>query len=362
MKKYTAIGLMSGSSLDGLDLVYADFWKDETWFFSIKKSAAIPLKKWIDILQNLRNISPVLLQEKSTEFGQFTAEKVTQFIQSNQIDDINLIASHGHTIFHFPEKGITCQIGDGQTIANHTRLKTISNLRQRDIDLGGSGAPIVPIGDLNLFSEYTFCLNIGGIANSSIKCKDKIIAFDHCAANQVLNHYALQKGAAYDDNGKWASNGKVNNDLLNDLNEVTFYKKSYPKSLDNGFSSEIIQIIEKYKLSIEDKLATYCAHIGKQIAKDYALVAEQENINSTDKKLLITGGGAYHTFLVGQIKKHTKLNVIIPSNEIIEYKEALVMAFMGVLHSRNEINCLHSVTGAKQDSICGELFHPKSEK
>lgn len=354
MATYYAIGIMSGSSLDGVDLAYCEFdFLKNNWNFKILKSANYPLVKWVDILKNTNFLNAKDLQFLDNEFGNFLGKVCQTFIKENGISRIDLIASHGHTIFHHPELGFTCQVGNGNAIAQQTCHKVVADFRGADIAAGGQGAPIVPIGDLHLFKEYSFCLNIGGIANLSFKNKETIIAFDICSANQVLNYYAQQKGKEYDKNGALAKKGKIHKELLASLNEIEYYKQAFPKSLDNSFSKKVIDIIEDYPdLTVEDKLATFVEHIAFQINKAVKSCGE----NLENENLLITGGGAFNLFLIERIKANTKLKVILPKSEIINYKEALVMAFMGVLRIRNEVNCLASVTGASKNTICGAIF------
>lgn len=357
MATYYAIGLMSGSSLDGIDLAYCKFKiKDNNWYFKILKSATHPLGDWYKVLKDTSHLKASDLVALDIKFGAFLGKTCKSFIEKNHISKIDLIASHGHTIFHHPELGFTCQIGNGNAIAHETSISVVSDLRSADIAAGGQGAPIVPIGDFHLFKEHAFCLNIGGIANISFKTREGIIAFDICSANQILNFYAQQNGKAYDENGDFAKKGMINESLFTALNQLEFYKKPTPKSLDNSFSKKIIKIIDNHEaLSIEDKLATYIEHVALQIS----LAAESCSKKITGKTLFITGGGAFNHYLIERIKAHTKLKIIISPRKIVEYKEAMVMAFMGVLRLRNEANCFASVTGASKNTICGAVFQPQ---
>lgn len=371
-EKYYAIGVMSGSSLDGLDVVYCSFSFDKKWSFEILASKDYSIKCWEERLKKARDLSPEKLDNLDFAFGGFIGEKVSEFIEEFRIEKLDIVASHGHTIYHFPEKGITKQIGLGNQIFDKIKVPVLTNLRQKDIDLGGSGAPIVPIGDKHLFSKYKYCLNIGGIANISIKndsfitdCrslasfamtrieKNEIKAFDICSANQVLNYFAFLKGKPFDNNGDLARKGKLNQALLTQLNTLDFYQKSGPKSLDNLFTNEVLKQFKNFKISVEDKLHTYCEHIAFQIAES---IGQNQ---AKKEQILITGGGTFNKFLIERISHYLaqkNIETIIPNNRIINYKEALVMAFMGVLYLRNEVNCLASVTGASKDSICGELI------
>lgn len=350
--KYYAIGLMSGSSLDALDMVYASFTCSDKWNYEILKTKGVSLNTWSNILPKAKELSKKDLDNLSITFGHFIGEETQKFIKENNIEQIDIVVSHGHTIFHYPEKGITCQIGDGQAIADILKLPVLNNLRQKDIDAGGQGAPIVPIGDLHLFSQYKFCLNIGGIANISIKQKDKIIAYDIAVANQILNYYSGMLGADFDTNGNWAREGAINFELIKQLEELDFYKKEAPKSLDNGYKEEIKKVIYFYNLSPKNALATYTHHLADIIAKE----ANKYCITKNDE-MLMTGGGAYNSYLIELITEKFNGKIVVPTSKIIENKEALVMAFMGVLYLRNEVNVLYSVTGARHDTVCGELYN-----
>ncbi|HIE72715.1 MAG TPA: anhydro-N-acetylmuramic acid kinase, partial [Flavobacteriales bacterium] len=268
-------------------------------------------------------------------------------------DDSNLsfdyIASHGHTIFHQPKKGLTLQIGDGQTIANLTRTTTVCDFRSLDISLNGEGAPLVPIGDLLLFPQYKYCLNLGGFSNISIKDNGGITAFDICPVNIVLNQLSKKLGFEFDKNGTLAKKGTLIPKILNKLNQLKYYKRNPPKSLGREWADEFINPIMNSELKIEDLLHTFCEHIAIQIEKYLK-----------DEKVLISGGGVFNAYLICRISHYVKSEIIIPKNEIIDYKEALIFGFLGVLKLRNETNCLQSVTGAERDCSAGEIFKPQA--
>jgi anhydro-N-acetylmuramic acid kinase len=357
MSKYKVIGLMSGSSLDGLDIAYCVFEKaDDGWKFSIVHADCIPYsEEWTCRLQTARELDGRSLWRLHTDYGRLLSDLVNGFIAKYKLaGHVDLIASHGHTVFHFPGEHFTTQIGDGAALAAGTGIQVACDFRSSDIALGGQGTPIVPIGDLLLFKEYNYLLNLGGIANLTVKNGDKIIAFDICAANQVLNYYATQKGLKYDKDGALAASGQMCRPLLDKLDKLEYYQRPYPKSLDNSYSREaIIPLVDSFGISTEDKLHTYCEHIAHQINFhiEKAHAAKQGS-------LFITGGGAFNTYLTSTIKAHSSLPVHIPSDEIVKYKEALVMAFIGLLRWRREPNVLGTVTGATRDSIGGALYHP----
>ena len=356
---------MSGSSLDGLDIAYCEFSiKDEQWALKVLHTDVVAYPdEWIQEIKSLPVSTAKTLWQSHTALGHYFAEQVNAFIRKHNLKGkVDLVASHGHTIFHFPELRMTTQIGDGSAIAAITNLPVVCDFRSGDIADGGQGTPIVPIGDKLLFGDYRFCLNIGGIANISCKTKSTggIVAFDVCAANQVLNSLANRLGNEYDAGGKLAMEGNVDEGPLQKLNGLAFYQLSYPKSLDNGFSREVIlPLIEEFDVSIHDKLRTYTEHIAVQVAQHIKAIAKQENLHfNAHEKMLATGGGAFNSFLIERIKELARVEVIVPAEELVKFKEAIVIALMGVLRMRNEVNVLKSVTGAKKDSVAGAVYRP----
>jgi anhydro-N-acetylmuramic acid kinase len=289
------------------------------------------------------------LIELNEEYTELLGKIIKSFIDKHQIKNIDAVCSHGHTILHQPQNGFTLQIGNLPKIAEIIQEKVVCDFRVQDVKLGGQGAPLVPIGDRILFSEYDYCLNLGGFSNVSFEENSKRIAFDISPVNTVLNFYSNKLGLNYDDKGKIARSGKVNSDLLNELNALEYYKKQFPKSLGFEFVKEtVLPLIEKHAISIEDKMHTFTEHIALQTS--LALP------NKTGK-ILITGGGAYNDFLIERMQFHLpKIQIIIPDNKTLEFKEALIFALLGVLKLRNEINVLSSVTGAKIDHSSGIIF------
>ena len=359
---YRAIGIMSGSSLDGLDIAFVHFHENAgKWNFDIVHAECYPYSaEWINKLQSSIQLNALDYQLLHTEYGHYLGSGVNAFINKHQLHyQVQLIASHGHTTFHVPQK-MTAQLGDGAAIAAETGIPVISELRALDVALGGQGAPIVPIGDKLLFGEFDYCLNIGGIANISSHTADTYISFDVCAANRVLNLLVLQVGKAYDEGGQMAATGKVNHKLLDALNELPFYKEHYPKSLSNAFGNDIVYpLVVKQGCSLEDALCTYAEHIAIQIKAAVEQIKERMAENEIPQKMLVTGGGAFNTFLTGRLKYHIKplnIELVIPEEKTVKYKEALVMALIGVLRWREENNVLSSVTGARRNSIGGAIW------
>lgn len=364
MATYHVIGLMSGSSLDGVDLAYCTFEEqDGLWTYKIVQTEFTPYpQKWVVRLKNLPLQNALTYFKTHTFYGHYLGELIKKFIDKYALNGkVDFIASHGQTIFHQPENLITSQIGDGAAMAVKCGVPVICNFRTCDVALGGQGAPIVPIGDIHLFAKHRFCLNLGGIANISCKVSsDRIVAYDICGNNLILNKLANELDAKYDDGGRWAASGQVHEELLADLNKAWYFGKPYPKSLSAGWVDKVIMpMIGHHQLSIEDCLRTAVEHIAIQIARDLHLIYEQEGIkNIGTDSMLITGGGARNDFLIARIKAHAPVQVVLPDVETIDFKEALIMAFVGVLRIRGEVNCLSSVTGASMDNVGGEVYSP----
>ncbi|PJJ10798.1 anhydro-N-acetylmuramic acid kinase [Flavobacterium sp. 1] len=355
MKKdyYNVIGVMSGTSLDGVDLAHIQFViKNNKWSFEILECETISYdSNWISILKTAVDYTENQLIELNKNYTKLLASIITNFINRRALENLDAVCSHGHTILHQPQNGFTLQIGNLPEISKLTQQKIVCDFRVQDVQLGGQGAPLVPIGDRILFAEYDYCMNLGGFSNVSFEENNTRIAFDISAVNTVLNFYANQLGLDYDDKGKISKTGNCNTDLLNELNSLDFYQKKHPKSLGFEFVKEtLLPIIEKYPISIEDKLHTYTEHIAIQIA--LALPKKKGS-------MLTTGGGAYNDFLIERIQFYLpEMNVIIPSKKILEFKEALIFALLGVLKIREEVNALQSVTGAKYDHSSGAVYTP----
>ena len=350
-ENYNVIGVMSGTSLDGVDLAHVRFTIHHSkWTFEILESETIPYhSEWIARLKTAVNYSESQLETLNKSYTKLLGTIISDFIEKYQLQDLDAVCSHGHTILHQPQNGFTLQIGNLPDIAALTNQKVVCDFRVQDVQMGGQGAPLVPIGDRILFSEYDFCLNLGGFSNVSFEKNGHRIAFDISPVNTVLNFYANQLGMEYDDRGQIAQSGTVNQTLLTELNELPYYRQSYPKSLGFEYVKEIVlPLIERHTLAIEDLLRTFTEHAAVQIA---LALPEKKG------KLLITGGGAYHDFLIKRIKKYLpEITIVIPPAVLLEYKEALIFALLGVLKLRQEINVLASVTGAKQDHSSGVIF------
>jgi anhydro-N-acetylmuramic acid kinase len=351
MNRYHVIGIMSGTSLDGVDLAECIFEiQNERWIYSIINAETVSYSdNWKKRLSNASELNAfdfVLLQK---EYGGLLSEFISGFIlKYNATPDF--ISSHGHTVFHKPDLGITCQIGDGAVMAARLNMQVVCDFRSVDVALNGQGAPLVPIGDELLFSEYFFRLNLGGIANISYKENGKTIAFDICPFNMALNYLAEQLGCDFDESGIFASKGVINHELLVHLSELDFFKSLPPKSLGREWFDAFFQpILDSYSISVNDKLRTVAELIAVQIGKATETAQKQ--------KILVTGGGTFNKFVLSLIQKKSKNKIITTDPKIINFKEALIFGFLGVLRMRGQYNCLSSVTGALRDSVGGCIYH-----
>jgi len=345
-------GIMSGTSLDGVDIALCSFEEHKgNWHYEILAAKTVKYNDfWRKTLRNAHLLKGEDLVCLDRNFGDYLGDLVYNFISRKRIKP-QLISSHGHTVFHKPDKGFTFQIGHGTNIAVRTGIAVVSDFRSKDIARGGQGAPLVPVGDKLLFANYDSCLNLGGFANISFDLKGKRIAFDICPVNIILNELAQKCGHDCDKNGLIGERGKINKDLLEKMNHIEYYRKAPPKSLSREWmESEFSVNLSINKIKTEDKLATVYAHIAHQILQvidNYAI-----------RNILVTGGGVFNKFLLNLLKSESKAEIIVPDKLIIKYKEALIFGCLGLLRLNNQINCLSSVTGAKSDSVCGVLHMP----
>jgi anhydro-N-acetylmuramic acid kinase len=354
---YRAIGLMSGSSLDGLDIVYAELLENAgKWSYEILAADCYSYPKpWKERLQNAVRLSALDYQLLHAEYGHYLGAQVNQFIQEKNLHfKVGLVASHGHTTFHVPSQRMTAQLGDGAAIAAETGLPVVSDLRSLDVAFGGQGAPIVPFGEKLLFSSYDLFQNLGGIANISLNLPGGYTAYDVCPANRVLNLLMAREGKEFDEGGALAATGTVDPRILSELDALDYYRQPYPKSLANNFGTDIVFPILS-AIPAQDGLRTAVEHIASQIAAAFASFGEAVR----GKELMVTGGGAFNSFLIERLKillQPLGITPIVPDYLTVQYKEALIMALLGVLRWRQENTVLSSVTGASRDSIGGAVW------
>mgnify|MGYP001950675186 CR=1 FL=1 len=343
---------MSGTSLDGLDIAYIKFERKPKWSYEFLKTETINYsQKWQEKLQFRNEIDPDELKKLDKEYGLFLSSTLRDFKIRNNINgkDIDLIASHGHTLFHKPEIGYTKQIGNGPEIFWEHNIPVVCDFRVQDVKLGGQGAPLVPIGDRLLFQHYDACINLGGFANISFEKANTRLAMDICPVNIVANNLVKPLGLDYDNKGGLAKSGKIHFPMLDKFNHIDYYKKDGPKTLGAEWvESYINPILKEYNLNTEDSLRTFAEHVSEQIA---AIL----NKNKT-AKALFTGGGVYNSFLMDLIKSKSHCGIHIPEPRLIEFKEALIFGLLGILKIQGRLNVLSSVTGASQDHSSGIIY------
>lgn len=347
---YKVIGVMSGTSLDGIDLMEVSFHRTDAgaWSFELGNNATIAYSSsWKQRLQDGVDFSEGRLQRLNEEYTHLLAGVISEFIHENNIVHLDAVCSHGHTILHQPNEGRTLQIGNLKEIANLIGQRVVCDFRVQDVALGGQGAPLVPIGDTLLFGDYDYCLNLGGFANVSMQKDEHRIAYDICPVNIVLNKYAERLGFAYDDSGNIARSGAFSLSTGAALDAIPYYKSKPPKSLGlEWVQKNIFPLLDGPRIDEKNILRTFTHHAGLQIARQFRKGA----------KVLVTGGGAYNAFLLERIRYHKDVELIIPEKELVEFKEAIIFGFLGVLRLRDEKNCLASVTGASHDHSSGMIY------
>lgn len=353
-ERFTLIGLMSGTSGDGLDIAHCHFEYQDGWSYEILQAKTVPFPDLLgEKLQLSHQLSGLELTLLDIEFGRWMGEKVKEFCVENQVKPM-AVASHGHTVFHQPSKKLSLQIGNGWALHQASGEKVITDFRMLDVQLGGQGAPLVPIGDRLLFQHVDFCINLGGISNLSMEHGGNRIAFDTSPFNLLLNPLAKKLGKPFDDQGAWAREGKTDGFLLDKLNALPFYTTFSAKSLGReDMENDFFPLLEKSGLDPKDLLSTLIEHFAFQIAKVIKHYAA-----GIKPSILLTGGGAYNLYFRDRLDHHLDQNwiQIEAPTELIEFKEALIFAFLGALRLRGDVNCLSSVTGASRDSSGGVIF------
>jgi len=370
MDSLNAIGLMSGTSLDGLDIAWCRFAPSESgWSYKIISAETICYPKtWEERLRSAPRLPGRELLRLHQDLGNYLGMTTLGFLEKHKVPNDAIIASHGHTVFHMPAEGYTFQAGSGASIAAATGMTVVCDFRTTDVALGGQGAPLVPIGDELLFPQYGFCLNLGGFANISFRKGGQRVAFDICPVNILLNRIVTEAKIPFekyrkvsypdgqflnfDPDGKIAANGVLNLELLQKLNGLEFYKLAGPRSLGlEWVEDQVFPIVDAFAISLEDKLRTVCEHIALQVAR--IILAEKAN-----DSVLITGGGALNRFLMTLITKKVfpSVRVVVPEAEVVHFKEALIFAFLGVLRVHGLVNTLCSVTGSRQDHSAGAVY------
>ena len=349
--EYTIIGLMSGTSLDGLDVACVHFWKnnpsqDSGWLYEILCAEQIPYTSgWREKLRGAYYQTAEGIVALDAEYGRYLGACVRGFMERRRLKDVDFVASHGHTVFHRPDAGYNLQIGNGAHLHAVSGVKVICDFRTLDVAFGGQGAPLVPIGDKLLFGACDYCLNIGGFANVSFDDRHgNRIAYDLCPANYCLNRLMRTRGQEYDRDGQTARAGVVNPALFEALNALEYYRRPPPKSLSHEWVDACVTpLLEQCDDTFENVVATLAEHAAYQIARPFA----------ADSSVFVTGGGAYNVYLLERALHYGNFRWIKPDNAIIDFKEALIFAFLGLLRTEGLPNCLQSVTGARKDVAGG---------
>lgn len=347
----TVLGVMSGTSLDGIDLAIVKFIKTNLWSFEVLETSTVPYPPEWEL--KLRTAIDLATKERvalDREYTLFLGERIASFLAQHQDCSIDFVSSHGHTVLHQPQHGITYQIGNLPLLAKQLQRKVICDFRTADVALKGQGAPLVPGAEIHLFNTYDACVNLGGFANISILTASQPKAYDICAVNIVMNSLAKKLGLDFDRDGELARAGKKIPTLLSALQQLPFYKKATPKSLGiEWVNAEIVPLLQHFnRHRIEDLLHTYSFHIAQEISRNLPL----------EGKVLFSGGGAYNLYLMEMIERESSATIVLPSSQIIEFKEAIAFAFLGVLRDLDQPNCFAQFTGSKMDHSSGKIFYP----
>lgn len=353
---YTAVGLMSGTSGDGLDLAVCGFtdW-GEKWAYQIQKATTLPYPEaWQQKLSMAHELSGHDLALLDLEFGKYCGCQVLDFLADVDEKPL-LIASHGHTIFHQPDLGLTKQIGHGAAMAAVAGLPVVSDFRVADVALGGQGAPLVPVGDQLLFGEFSFCLNLGGIANLSTRQDGAVLAYDVCACNMALNALAQRLDQDYDAFGALAASGRCLPELLQTLDDHAFFAQPAPKSLGREWvMGSWMEALRQSDAPVPDLLHTVCEHIAGQLGN-----AVRSFDAPKHSRVLVTGGGAFNRWLMQRIRLQTpEVDWVVADDQLVAFKEALIFALLGLLRWLERPNVLASATGSAKDHSAGMVALP----
>ncbi|MEM9325340.1 MAG: anhydro-N-acetylmuramic acid kinase [Bacteroidota bacterium] len=356
MKKYQVLGVMSGTSVDGVDLAFVRFSEKEEgqWTYEVQAAATLDYdEEWESKLQGAVQLSAVDLLVLNNSYGGWLGNQVKAFLEAQELEKPDFIASHGHTVYHQIDKGMTYQLGSGYHLSQAAGCRVVADFRSLDVALGGEGAPLVPIADEYLFGQFDFCLNLGGIANVSYKQGDLRRAFDIGLSNMLLNHLTQASGMKYDAGGALARSGSLSKGYFEQLNALPYFQLPSPKSTGfEWFADEILPIAEQFNhLSLADALHTVVHHVAFQVA---------ESINGIGQngRIMVTGGGAKNDFMIDLIREYAAagLEVVVPDQQIVAFKEAIAFGLMGVLRMEGKVNCFASVTGASSNTSGGIIF------
>ncbi|MDI3480278.1 MAG: anhydro-N-acetylmuramic acid kinase [Rikenellaceae bacterium] len=348
--EYNTIGMMSGTSCDGVDLVLVKYLKNNNWQFDVLKTQTFAYtQKWKNLLNKAFYLKGEEIVNLNFQYSHYLSDLILNFLSTINTD-VDFISIHGHTIWHNPAAGYTYQLGHGGVIASDTSIPVICDFRSQDVGLGGEGAPLVPIGEKHLFTDYNIFLNLGGFSNATIIENGEIIsAFDICPVNIILNYLTEKINLSFDNNGEIARTGLMINDLLTSLLIIndTFNNHSLCREI---VEKEFIPLIDKYlyQFTISDVLRTFVEYVSITISSKLPKNA----------KVLVTGGGAHNKFLIERLTDLYDGQIILPNKEIIDYKEAIIFAFLGVLRWIGLPNTSTKVTHSAKESCSGAIYLP----
>lgn len=358
------LGVMSGSSMDGLDLAFIRLNTEVgkpgllSASYELLHGATMPIpEELLNQLKYSSKLDALSLLTLDQDFGSWAGKAIDTAIKQTSFSP-SLIGFHGHTVFHFPDRKVSFQLGHGAVLSAYTQLPVVTDFRSQDMALGGQGAPMVSIAEKWLWPDYSGFLNLGGICNITLKkTKEAYESADIWVCNQILNHLAREVGHSYDDRGLIAAKGLPIDELIEALLLAEWFEKKAPKSLDNSYLyEEVIPLFNKYRdYSTGDKLHSAVIVIAKAIANHVNAVYHSEAIQGG---IMLTGGGALNDFLVEKIRAELTCDIFLPDLETIQFKEAIMVAFAGWLRWRGLPNFIKEATGAKSDAIGGVLHIP----
>ena len=359
------IGLMSGTSIDGIDAGLVDFSDDKISLIDFYyQPFSIEVRKRIHAISQANH--PILLTEYGhldSLIGQLFAEAALELLKKAKIpaNQIKAIGSHGQTVYHDPmsELGFSLQIGDPNRIAEITQITTIADFRRRDIAVGGQGAPLVPAFHQAAFAEIgspVTVVNVGGIANITVIDGDHVLGFDTGPGNTLMDLWCQQHLLqAYDKHGAWAASGQVNLDLVNTLSDDPYFRLSPPKSTGKEYFSTVWlrqKLATFATIKPEDVQASLCQLTANSICD--AIKRHAPDTLDT----LICGGGTHNRHLVELMRQQLSGNLLSTADRGIDpdHVEAIAFAWLAQQTMNGLPGNLCSVTGAKAPVILGGIY------
>lgn len=348
---------MSGTSLDGLDLCAVEFERTNgRWTYRIHAFETIPYRGtlWPEHLTAAYRDRGALRTQVSHEFALWCQGQWLDFGARHQFA-AHAVAHHGHTVEHDPLRGITVQIGHEASAFASSPIPVVGDFRSGNVARGGQGAPLVPLADRDLFEDFAVCVNLGGFSNASWTDGGGLRrAGDLGPCNGLLNPLAGELGRDYDPEGTYAATGTAR--PTPDLEKLHYYGAPFPKSLGREWmETDFLPAFNaKRPNRTEDALATASAHIAWSIAQGLRAA------NAPKGPALLSGGGAYNTDLIRRLRETApEWEWTVAPKDILEAKEALAFAYLGLLRLRGEPNVLASYAGGTADGCDGSIFGPR---